>query len=144
MYWKYSKNILGKNSEIWLLLKWLDPTVKFSWASNSNQKKHLSDLHLLHLAINPSSSSHYHITSNLSSSSYCAHGSELEFKFTPMMKEIKKGLMIQCITSKVQFSYFCSKCICICLRIRNLNIIDQLCIFHKLESIHVTITNNQI
>jgi hypothetical protein len=32
-----------------------------------------------------------HMAINLSSSPYCAHGSQFEFKFTPMMKEVKKG-----------------------------------------------------
>ncbi len=37
------------------------------------------------------------------------------------------------MTNEVQFCYVCLKCICICSMTRNLNIIDQFCIFHNLN-----------
>jgi len=52
--------------------------------------------------------------------------------------------MIQCITSKVYFCYVCFKSICIHPMIRNLNIVEQLCIFHNFESIHTIGSNNQV
>jgi len=74
---------------------------------------HLGNLHFVH-------------------SSHCAQGIQLEFKFTPMRKEILKKAMVQCMTSEVQFCYVCLKCICICA-------------FSQLEiSIHAIGTNNQI
>jgi hypothetical protein len=43
-----------------------------------------------------------HMVANLSSSSYFAHGNQVEFKFKPMMKEINKELLYN--VSQVKFS----------------------------------------
>jgi hypothetical protein len=84
---------------------------------------------------------------------FCARCNQLKFKFTlctwqPTQVQIhdernKERAMIQCITSKVYFCYVCFKCICIRLVIRNLNIVEQLCIFHNFESIRTIGSNNQ-
>ncbi len=39
---------------------------------------------------------------------------------------------------------FVSSAFCICLMTRNLNIVEQLCIFHNFESIHIIGSNNQV
>jgi uncharacterized membrane protein len=87
---------------------------------------------------------------------FYAHGNQSKFKFTlctwqptwvevhivhmaitlssslhPLWKGLKKKAMIQCITSKILFCYVVSNAIT-CLLIRNLNILDQFCIFHNL------------
>ncbi len=106
-------------------------------------KRHLGNLCFVHVVINSNSSSH------------CAHGNQPKFKFifctwqpTWIQVQIhdernKERAMIQCITSKVYFCYVCFKCICIRLVIRNLNIVEQLCIFHNFESIRTIGSNNQ-
>jgi hypothetical protein len=106
-------------------------------------KRHLGNLCFVHVVINSNSSSH------------CAHGNQPKFKFifctwqpTWIQVQIhdernKERAMIQCITSKVYFCYVCFKCICIGLVIRNLNIVEQLCIFHNFESIRTIGSNNQ-
>jgi hypothetical protein len=61
-----------------------------------------------------------HIVANPSSSPYCAHGSQFEFKFTPViLKKGKKGLWYN-ITSKVLFVMFVLSAFA-CLLIGNLN-----------------------
>jgi len=51
-------------------------------------------VHIVHMATNPSSSP------------YHAHGGQFEFKFTPMMKEIKKGLWYNVSWVKFNFVMF--------------------------------------
>jgi hypothetical protein len=71
-----------------------------------------------------------HMATNLSWSSYCAHDNHIEF--TPIMGGIKKKVMIQCITSKIQFHYVVSNAFTHLL-IGNLDILGQFCIFHNLN-----------
>jgi hypothetical protein len=53
-----------------------------------------------------------HVGMNSSSSSHCAHGSEFEYKFTSMMREIKKRLWYNVSQVKFNFDMFILKCIC--------------------------------